>query len=164
MVKMRGRRKLIALSLLVLVRNLADPNGGHNLSMLMVRWWWAEVCSLILTNSASFVDAFLLKVERRRLNLCKFCVCNAQFTWYFVKGWATSGKAKLKAQRGKLYIAAGLHISFTPPYCQGFTIPSDHLLGYGRHKKCLIWSDWWRWMGGQPIWSVWLNKILFLMA
>ena len=33
----RRRRELIALSLLVLVQNLADPNGGHNLSMLMVR-------------------------------------------------------------------------------------------------------------------------------
>ena len=31
----RRRRELIALSLLVLVQNLADPNGGHNLSMLM---------------------------------------------------------------------------------------------------------------------------------
>ena len=30
----RRRRKLIALSLLVLVRNLADLNGGHNLTIL----------------------------------------------------------------------------------------------------------------------------------
>ena len=34
MIKKR-RRKLIALSLLVLVPNLADLNGGHNLTILM---------------------------------------------------------------------------------------------------------------------------------
>ena len=31
----KRRRKLIALSLLVLVRNLADLNGGHKLTILM---------------------------------------------------------------------------------------------------------------------------------
>ena len=59
MVKRRRRRsELIALSLLVLVQNLADPNGGHNLSMLMVRWWWWVADQLCLLWGCTFAQSW----------------------------------------------------------------------------------------------------------